>query len=293
MKTIITRLFFLFFLLFSFNVQAQDEYDSPMAVVIDKETGNFYVSSVNGISISSKQGGYISRLSSEGFVLEKKFIVGAPDKGFMLTAPKGLAIYKDQLYIADLAKVKIFNKFSGEYVGEVDFSYLNPQNIFDIAIDEERGILYATDTYLNAIYRYDLVDKYPTMVSKTSDLENPSGLAVHPKSGNLFVTSSGSGDIIRFSVKTGAKKTIIRNYFESLSGIDFDKENNLVLSSMKTGDIYVLFRDKTYKTLHRNLKGPAFFKFEQKSGKIIVPNYDANSIDTLDYQPYGSKERKN
>ena len=110
LKIFIKTLFIVYFIstpIFCFEVKwIVDGLNEPESVLFDKINNVIYISNINGDPLKLDKNGYISKISVDGQILDKKWITG-------LDAPKGMAIFNDHLFIADLNKIwkiKISNK---------------------------------------------------------------------------------------------------------------------------------------------------------------------------------------
>ena len=72
--------------------------NEPESVIFDKNNNSIYISNINGDPLKLDKNGYISKISVDGQILDKKWITG-------LDAPKGMAIFNDYLFVADLNKI--------------------------------------------------------------------------------------------------------------------------------------------------------------------------------------------
>ncbi|MEM9706020.1 MAG: hypothetical protein AAF850_08075 [Pseudomonadota bacterium] len=88
------------------NAQAQDpsferawktgEFETPESVLYVEALDAFLVSNIAGVPTTKEDGdGYVSRLSLDGKIVEKRFVDG-------LDAPKGMAATEDRLYVSDI-----------------------------------------------------------------------------------------------------------------------------------------------------------------------------------------------
>ena len=150
--------------------------EAPESVVFNKGTSEFYVSNVAGQPAEKNGMGYISKVDLNGKIINKKWITG-------LNAPKGLAIYKDQLFIADIDRVLVADinsgTFSAEYPAE-GATFLN-----DIEVDKD-GVAYITDTFGgNAIYKIE--EGVISLWLKDENLNYPNGLLIQD---NLLYVST-------------------------------------------------------------------------------------------------------
>ena len=103
------------------------------------------VSNINDAPGDVDDNGCISRVSPDGRVLALKWIDGA-NTYITLHAPKGGGIYGDRFYVADIDVVRIFDRNSGEPLGEWAVSGASFLN--DLAIGAD-GTVYVTDTSMD------------------------------------------------------------------------------------------------------------------------------------------------
>ena len=75
-----------------------DGLNEPESVIFDKNSDTIYISNINGDPLKLDKNGYISKISVNGQILDKKWITG-------LDAPKGMAISNGHLFVADLNKI--------------------------------------------------------------------------------------------------------------------------------------------------------------------------------------------
>lgn len=139
-------------------------FKNPESVIYDAKRKVLYVSNINGNPPDKDGNGFISRVSPDGKLLDAEWIKD-------LSAPKGLAIYRDRLYVTDIdALVEIdLNK------GVIRKKYHAAQAKFlnDAAVDGQ-GRVYVSDMLDDAIYR--LADGKFELWLKDSKLESPNGL---------------------------------------------------------------------------------------------------------------------
>ena len=93
---------FIFFIsspIYSFEIKwVVDGLNEPESAVFDKKNSAIYISNINGDPLKLDKNGYISKISVDGQILEKKWIKG-------LDAPKGMTIFNDHLFVADINKI--------------------------------------------------------------------------------------------------------------------------------------------------------------------------------------------
>jgi DNA-binding beta-propeller fold protein YncE len=253
------------------------EFDRPESAVRDPETGAIFVSNTNGEPYALDGNGYISRISPSGSVLIQKFIGGKPG-AFALNAPKGLAIWADKLAVADIDKIQVFEKKNGAFVRTIDLTGLGAVFLNDLAFDSS-GILYASDTAANKIFKLDIKnDDAPRVLREGPELGGPNGLAVNPRSSNLLIVTWNSGSILELD---GAGRIhILKRGLKNLDGIDFDEQWNLYVSSYSQGEIYriPMLGRGGISVFASNLQTPGDIGFDRRRREILIPLVEAGSV---------------
>jgi sugar lactone lactonase YvrE len=138
---------------------------NPESIVYDKKRNRLYVSNVDGAPLDKDGKGSISILSLDGKIIEQAWIIG-------LDAPKGLAMYDDKLYAADLTalvEIDIEAGIISNYYPAKEAKLLN-----DVTA-RSNGEIYVADTITSSIYR--LKDGiFEAWINSSPQLENPNGL---------------------------------------------------------------------------------------------------------------------
>ncbi len=177
-----------------------------------------YVSNIGSFNNCSKDG-FISRLSVSGEVLNFKFIGS-------LISPKGIWVYKDRLYIADVTRVCI-TPLSGVSVKCIPV----PGSRFLNDIVVVNGDVYVTDTFTG--YVYEIRGK---RISHFSRLFSPNGI-VFSKELNAFIVVSFAKPIINIVSRSGSvEKRVFVHGFTGFDGITICN-GSVYISDYKTGKI--------------------------------------------------------
>ena len=114
----------------------------PESVIYDKENDVIYVSNMNYEPRKKDGNGFISKLSTDGEILDLKWVGD-------MSSPKGLAIYEGRLYVSDVDEVIIIDIATGEIIERVHIE--GSKMINDISINEE-GDIYVSDSDDNCIF---------------------------------------------------------------------------------------------------------------------------------------------
>lgn len=140
--------------------------DTPESVVADLTSGVIYVSSVGG-EVTAKDGnGFISQVSLDGRMIKADWITG-------LDAPKGLALRKGKLYVADLENLVEIDVKEGKILKKYPIKDAKFPNDVVISSDDQ---VYLSDTGANTIWR--LADGKFEPWLQDDKLTGPNGLLV-------------------------------------------------------------------------------------------------------------------
>ncbi|WP_051249558.1 SMP-30/gluconolactonase/LRE family protein [Maridesulfovibrio zosterae] len=258
-------------------------FASPESVISDGTY--FYVSNVGEkLKPMDKDGdGFISRLSADGAVIERKFISN-------LNAPKGMVVLNGVLYVADIDRVKGFSVTDGSQVYDLDFSDKGTSLLNDITIlGDGKLLVSATDT--GALYEFDSGDS-PTIKSIETDvdLSGPNGIVFDPEDGSVYIASYGknnepNGFISKGRIKNGRLKSDIIHskggFYDGIALYDgkvlfsdwvaFEKKGVIVMLNSKSGESSVLDTGE-------EIAGPADFYLDKNSKKMWIPMMMENKI---------------
>jgi sugar lactone lactonase YvrE len=269
-------------LVFAGNISCgnRDEtYKKPESFIVDPETGEYFVSNVNGVPAERDNNGYITRLDKNLKVVNKEFVKNGTD-GIDLNAPKGLAIVGDVLYVTDISSVRGYNKRTGKNVADINLKDKGAIFLNDIVADKE-GNIFVSDMTANIIYRIETANGNKiSELYKGQELDQPNGLIFDPKTGDLLIASWG-GKVLQVG-KDGKISPYVAREFVRLDGIDFDNDGNIYVSSFQLGEIYKLTPDKQVTTIKKGLKSPADISVDRAKNLLLIPLMGADKIETFD-----------
>jgi len=280
MTKIFLNLFFLlnFFFIsdcFAFQVKwTVDGLNEPESAVYDKKTNAIYVSSINGNPLELDNNGYISKLSVSGQILEKKWITG-------LDGPKGLAVFKNFLYVSDINKIwKISLKNKKKTKFKVnDAGFLN-----DVVVDKN-GDVYMSDMFKNRIYR--LKENKINIWKQSELLNSPNGLLI--EGNNLIISTWGKikegfqteikGKLIKVNLRTREiKKFFSTRPIGNLDGIVFNKNNGYLVTDWISGKLLTVNKKGIVVESKKINKGAADLEILMHKNLILIPMMQNNNL---------------
>lgn len=256
------------------------ELQSPYSFVHDPTEKGYFISSVNGEPETADNNGFITKLDPRGKLLNLKFIQGG--KGDVtLHAPKGMAVVEHVLYVADLDTLRGFDTATGKPVLALTIrspassqSELPQASLGDVTFDG-KGYLYCSDRKANTIYRVDPATQTFSVLVTDRTLAGPSGLVVHPKSGQIIAVSWDKGKISEVSpegvVTELFSNGFFSNRFQNLRGVDFDRWGNMYVSDFTTGKVWRMSWDKRFQVIAEFLPSPGDLSIDRANNLILVP----------------------
>lgn len=278
------------------------ELQAPYSFVNDPLDKGYFISSVNGEAEAADNNGFITKLDPNGRLLNLKFIQGGKDD-VTLHAPKGMALVDHVLYVADLDTVRSFDVTTGKPVLALTIrtpaasaATLPPASLSDVTYDG-RGHLYCSDQKANTIYRVDLATKTISVLVTDQALAGPSGLAIHPKSGQIIAVSWDKGKISEVSPEGRVTELISNGFFSSrfqnLRGVDFDRWGNMYVSDFTTGKVWRMSWDKRFQVIAEFLPSPGDLSIDRANNLILVPYEYAGAAEMNGLEtPSGGKPKQ-
>lgn len=232
--------------------------------------------------------GYISKLSLSGEVLERRFL---PKTG-NLSSPKGIAIDKGRLYVADVDQLLAYDLKSAVFLFSLDFSAEGTHFLNDIAV-KDPDTLFVSATDVGKIYQVN-VGKKPSYRTLGVTLRGPNGLCYH--NGRLYVVGFGSNNqpdgelgVLQFQGEKVDYQALsdAQGYFDGLSvagnghllfsdWVAFEKKGIIKTYDEKTKIMSAL-------AMPDKLSGPADFWLNEKTQTLWIPEMMAGKISLHKY----------
>jgi sugar lactone lactonase YvrE len=244
---------------------------TPESAVYDPRRGILYVSSFDN-QYDRKDGptGYITKLSLDGQILEKEWVSG-------LSAPTGMAIWHDTLYVAERQDMAAIDLATGTVTGRWTIPDVEFPN--DLVIDST-GAVYISDTRTSnwpdsRVYRF----RNGTFdVFANEGISRANGLWIHD--GYLLVGSSGDGHLKRIRLTDGVVEPVIALGACIIDGIRVDESGSYLVSCWE-GQVFVISPDGRMVEVLDDLPAglnTADFEYRPERHLLIVPTFMGNSV---------------
>lgn len=263
----------IFLFLFSPGLFAQEhklikkwETDSllkvPESVLPDAKNNVLYVTNIDGTDPWGKDGkGSVGKIGTDGKIIATDWVTG-------LNAPKGMGIYNNKLFVADIDRVAVIDIDKGAIVQTIPVD--GAEGLNDITVDE-KGIVYVSDSKTKKVHRID----NGTATVWIENLQEPNGLLWYE--GNLYVLDKGG------MYKAEKDKTLTKiadgmdggtDGIENVKGKDF-------LVSCWAGSIWYLKADGSKEHLldtRAQKINSADIGYDAKNKIVYVPTFWKNSV---------------
>lgn len=257
---------------------------TPESVLYDADNDRYLVSNINGKPTDKDNNGFISVLSPDGQVTTLKWIEGGKNK-VKLDGPKGMAIAKGVLYVADITTVRAFDAKTGAPKTDVPIpgsTFLN-----DVATGDD-GKVYVSDSGLKVSAGgfeptgtdavYVLEKGKAKAIAKGKDLGGPNGLLVTSK--GVIVVTFGSGEMYRLDEK-GQKQDVAKPPAGALDGV-VALGDGLLVSSWQSSSVYRGKLGGPFEAVLTDQKSPADIGYDTKRGRVLVPHFTEDTVEAYE-----------
>ena len=150
----------------------------PESVLFDGKNKVLYVANIDGQPWANDGKGSIGKVGLDGKIIAVDWVSG-------LLAPKGMGLYKNKLYVADLTELVVIDVTTGTIIERIAVEGAGGLN--DVSADEN-GTVYVTDSRARRVY--EVKDGKASMLLDSSKLKGPNGIL--KDKGSLYVLDAGS-----------------------------------------------------------------------------------------------------
>ncbi|MCZ6754005.1 MAG: hypothetical protein O7E49_01715 [Gemmatimonadetes bacterium] len=260
---------------------AEVGFATPESVLHDEVADLYLVSNINGHPLQPDGNGFISRISPSGEVVDLKWIDGEAE-GVTLSAPKGMAIVGDVLYVTDIDVVRMFDRVTGEPLGEIEVegaTFLN-----DLAPAADAGV-YLTDTGFqlsadggfepsgtDAVYHIAADGEVHTLIADPG-LGAPNGVV--EVDGEVWVVTFGSGEIFR--LVDGERVDLMTVAEGQLDGIVLVGDR-LFVSSWGSQGIHAGVVGGEFSAVVTEVQSPADIGYDATRNVMLIPLFELDEV---------------
>lgn len=237
----------------------------PESIVHDLADDVYFISNINGAPDAVDDNGFISRVLPDGTIDALTFVDGASAE-LVLDAPKGMVLIGDTLWVADLTRVRKFDRVTGAPLGEVVIDgsvFLN-----DLAADDE-GNIFVSDTGSNILHTIDTQEKASVLLASPA-IFGPNGLFVH--AGQLYVATYNDTKIFSTGLKLPVALPEIALDVGQLDGLVRLSDGDWLVSSWELPGVLRVAADfGAVSTQVADLSSPADIAVDEGRKRILIP----------------------
>ena len=253
---------------------------NPESARYDSTQDVFFISNMAGYGSIKDGNGYIVRTSASDPKQTTLFIQSGQN-GATLDAPKGMTISGDTLWVADIDKLRGFDRTSGAPLATIDFAPQGAILLNDVAAGQ--GELRVTDTGI----RMDEKGNYPVgpsrifavgaggairVVATDATVKQPNGIAWDAANKRWVVVSF---DQFSLNVKAldgadSARSLLSRNKQGRLDGVEVLPSGGILYASWADSSIHLL-EGTSDRQVIREVTFPADIGFDTRRSRVAIP----------------------
>jgi hypothetical protein len=236
----------------------------PESVLYDAGKNILYVACIDGKPDEKDGKGYIAKVSTAGKIETLEWATG-------LDAPKGMGLYKNNLYVTDITRICVIDVTTGKVTAKIEID--GAQFLNDITIDKN-GTVYASDSRGNKIYT--LKNNKPDLYFETPEFKGVNGLLSIGE--GLYVVDFGTG--INYKLSADKKLTKFSETSQGADGIVSLGNDEYLVSSWHGEVHYVNSKGQSQKLLDTKDQkiSAADLGYDPKTKTVYVPNFFSNTV---------------
>ncbi len=151
----------------------------PESVFFDGKSKVLYVTNIDGKEPWGKDGkGSVGKVGLDGKIIAVDWVTG-------LNAPKGMGLFKNKLYVADLTELVVIDIIRGMIIERI--AVKDAVGLNDVSVDLN-GVVYVSDSKGRKVY--EIENNNQVILLDSSKLKGPNGVLKHK--GSLYVLDAGT-----------------------------------------------------------------------------------------------------
>jgi DNA-binding beta-propeller fold protein YncE len=235
---------------------------TPESVLFDAGNKVLYVANIDGDGGAKDNKGSIGKVGLDGKIIAVDWVPG-------LQAPKGMALVKNTLWVADIDELVAIDIKKAQIIHHVKIegaTFLN-----DVAADPQ-GTVYVTDSRKRELWK--LENGKPSKVLDSNSLKGPNGVLVH--NNEVYVLDRGT----LVKVKGNSVEKLAEGMDGSTDGLENVQGNDFIVSCW-SGVVYYVKGDGTTETLidtREQKVNSADIGYDSKNKMVYVPTFFKNKI---------------
>ncbi len=270
------------------RVGVLDGFYGPESVKYDADGDVWFISNMLGPGSDRDGAGFIDRVDAGELKTPVRFIESGRN-GATLDAPKGMAIHGDTLWIADIDKLRGFDRTTGAPLATIDLSTQGAVLLNDVAVGLD-GSLHITDSGIIMSEKGVLhpggdkifivgPGRAVSFLAKGEQLGRPNGISWDAKNERWVIVSFDPfhSEVYSFSAKD-TTRTVIATGNGKFDGIEALADGRLLVTGWNDSSLHI-FADGRDERVVRNLSWPADIGVDTKRNRIAIPQVMINRVE--------------
>ena len=276
------------------RVGVLDGFYGPESVKYDADQDVWFVTNMLGFGSDKDGQGYVDRINAAELKTAERFIESGRN-GATLDAPKGMAIHGDTLWIADIDKLRGFDRRTGAPLATIDLSAHDAVLLNDVAVGPD-GSLYITDSGIIMSAKGVLhpggdkifvigPGRSISVLAKGEQLGRPNGISWDAKNERWVIVSFDPFHSEVYTLTGGdTTRTVIASGNGKFDGIEALPDGRLLVTSWNDSSLHV-FDNGSDQRVVRNLSWPADIGIDTKRQRIAIPQVMINRVEFWQLTP--------
>jgi len=236
--------------------------------VADKKAPYLFVSLIDGQGDVVDGKGGIAKLATDGAVIDKDWFTG-------LNAPKGMTMYENRLYVADITELVVIDLKKQRLIKKIPIEgsvFLN-----DVTANSS-GVVFVSDTRTNKIHR--IIDDVPSLY--LDNVTSANGLKAF---GSNLIVGAGK-ELLLFGAD---KKPLVlaKGFAQEIDGIEMTAKRGEFIVSCWPGLVYYVYSDGKIEVLIDSQEqkiNTADIGYDPDTNQVFVPNFFKDSVTAYQLQ---------
>jgi hypothetical protein len=234
----------------------------PESALYDAADKLLYVSNIDGQPWEKDGKGSVGKVGLDGKIIQVDWVKG-------LEAPKGLGLYKNKLYVADVDKVAVIDTKKAAIVQTIPVE--GAQGLNDITVDPKNGVVYVSDSKMKKIHRIE----NGQVTTLLDNLKGPNGVLIYGD--DLYILDAGG----LYKVEKDKSLTKLADGMEgNTDGVEHVAGKDFIVSCWQ-GSIWYVKGDGTKQNLldtRAQSINTADIGYDAKNRILYVPTFFKNKI---------------
>jgi hypothetical protein len=237
---------------------------TPESVLYHEADQILYVSNIDGGPWEDDKKGFISKLNLDGSIESLHWITG-------LSAPKGLCLVGDQLFVADINRLVQIDIRRGQIMKIIPVE--GSEGLNDVSADA-KGMVYVTDSKTKKVHRFDTKKGHIETIH--TSLQGPNGILALPS--QTFILDGG-----QLKVQQGKSELVTLGMIgNGADGIEAIDATNYIVSCWP-GEVYhISLKPTVQATLLLDTKNQklnaADIGYDPKKKIVYLPTFFGNTV---------------